>query len=168
MKLSHQTWTSCRDCLKPGLPLLARGLCRRHYQKRWRILHPGRAALYSRRYVVKRGRIFRPGRAISREAWRSWARRNPEKNYARVARYRARKHGATVSTLTAAEWEWLKSEYGNLCVWCELPVAELTQDHIRPLSQGGWHHWLNVVPACRSCNSSKKDLKIPDWPFSDL
>ena len=35
-----------------------------------------------------------------------------------------------------------------------------TIDHIVPLSKGGDHHWSNLLPCCRSCNSSKRDRDV--------
>ena len=44
-----------------------------------------------------------------------------------------------------------------LCMYCgqRFPSAQLSRDHIRPLSQGGRDTWTNVVTACRSCNNAK-------------
>lgn len=45
----------------------------------------------------------------------------------------------------------------NLCMYCGLLFrsAELTRDHITPLSRGGRDLWTNVVTACRRCNNHK-------------
>jgi 5-methylcytosine-specific restriction endonuclease McrA len=32
-----------------------------------------------------------------------------------------------------------------------------TRDHIVPLSRGGSNDWSNLQPACRECNSAKRD-----------
>ena len=37
----------------------------------------------------------------------------------------------------------------------ELPVAELTFDHVVPVSQGGRKDWENIVTACIPCNRRK-------------
>jgi len=46
---------------------------------------------------------------------------------------------------------------GNLCLYCgqEFSDVQLTRDHIVPLSQGGKDIWVNVVSACRVCNTRK-------------
>jgi 5-methylcytosine-specific restriction endonuclease McrA len=43
------------------------------------------------------------------------------------------------------------------CQYCgvELPIDELTVDHIIPLSRNGKDHWSNVVAACKGCNKRK-------------
>ena len=45
----------------------------------------------------------------------------------------------------------------NLCMYCGLHfrAAELTRDHITPISRGGSDVWTNVVTACRRCNNHK-------------
>ncbi|HRK57248.1 MAG TPA: HNH endonuclease, partial [Burkholderiaceae bacterium] len=45
----------------------------------------------------------------------------------------------------------------HLCAYCGRLFSdnELTIEHIPPLSQGGRHHWTNVVTACRACNGRK-------------
>jgi hypothetical protein len=45
----------------------------------------------------------------------------------------------------------------NLCMYCGLHfrAADLTRDHITPISRGGRDAWTNVVTACRRCNNHK-------------
>lgn len=43
---------------------------------------------------------------------------------------------------------------GYVCQYCGNP-ANLTIDHVIPLSRGGRTTWDNVVTACRSCNGRK-------------
>jgi 5-methylcytosine-specific restriction endonuclease McrA len=45
----------------------------------------------------------------------------------------------------------------RLCAYCGevFPVAILTREHIRPLSQRGPDTWMNVVTACKGCNHRK-------------
>ncbi|HXF06948.1 MAG TPA: HNH endonuclease [Candidatus Acidoferrales bacterium] len=46
---------------------------------------------------------------------------------------------------------------GHLCLYCggSFPAAELSRDHVTPLSQGGKDLWTNVVAACKRCNNHK-------------
>lgn len=44
---------------------------------------------------------------------------------------------------------------GHRCQYCNGPAENL--DHVTPRSRGGSHTWDNVVAACRSCNTRKKD-----------
>ncbi|SOE22069.1 5-methylcytosine-specific restriction endonuclease McrA [Spirosomataceae bacterium TFI 002] len=43
---------------------------------------------------------------------------------------------------------------GNACVYCGT-TRDLTLDHVIPKSKGGRTNWLNLVAACRPCNSQK-------------
>jgi len=62
-------------------------------------------------------------------------------------------------TLTSAEWLQILREHKRLCFYCKEPKTPLTMDHVIPLSKGGRHDKVNVVPACGSCNS-KKSTKL--------
>lgn len=67
--------------------------------------------------------------------------------------------------------EWLdkKAQYGYCCAYCHRKLRRLTKDHIIPLSKGGTNFIHNIVPACRHCNSSKRDHDILQWEkFSAL
>jgi 5-methylcytosine-specific restriction endonuclease McrA len=46
---------------------------------------------------------------------------------------------------------------GYICLYCvqRFSSADLSRDHIRPLSQGGRDKWNNVATACRRCNNAK-------------
>jgi 5-methylcytosine-specific restriction endonuclease McrA len=46
------------------------------------------------------------------------------------------------------------------CQYCGTG-KELTLDHIIPSSRGGQHTWINLVTACKSCNTRKGDY-TPD------
>jgi 5-methylcytosine-specific restriction endonuclease McrA len=44
---------------------------------------------------------------------------------------------------------------GGRCQYCSAPAESI--DHVVPRSKGGQHVWENVVAACRSCNTRKRD-----------
>jgi hypothetical protein len=45
----------------------------------------------------------------------------------------------------------------QLCAYCgdRFPEADLTREHILPVSKGGQDTWMNLVTACRGCNHRK-------------
>lgn len=47
-----------------------------------------------------------------------------------------------------------------ICAYCGglFKANELTRDHIYPQSKGGRDVWMNVVTACKGCNSLKEDI----------
>lgn len=50
-----------------------------------------------------------------------------------------------------------------ICAYCgnEFQPSRLTRDHIIPRSRGGSNNWMNVVTACKSCNTHK-DNRTPE------
>lgn len=61
-----------------------------------------------------------------------------------------------VSMLTLREWDLLLLAYGNKCAYCDR-CGEMTRDHVMPITKAGGDVIDNVVPACRPCNSRKRD-----------
>jgi 5-methylcytosine-specific restriction endonuclease McrA len=61
--------------------------------------------------------------------------------------------------LRRSRW-WQNLVARTSCHYCgkALTKATATMDHIVPLAQGGRSTPGNVVPACRQCNTRKKDL----------
>lgn len=57
----------------------------------------------------------------------------------------------------------------NLCLYCggAFSVADLSRDHVYPLSKGGKDIWTNVVTSCRRCNNRKAD-RIPEHANMEL
>jgi hypothetical protein len=54
------------------------------------------------------------------------------------------------------------------CQYCggKSPDVTLEIDHIKPVSQGGLNKLINMVTACKSCNSSKGDSILEFFPDS--
>lgn len=63
---------------------------------------------------------------------------------------------------TKSEWKDTKDYFDNRCAYCGSD-EELTQEHFIPLSKGGEYTVNNIIPACRSCNCSKKDRDFFEW-----
>jgi len=115
---------------------------------------------------AQRQREYRKHKVKMDAAKTQWRRDNPEKaKIARKTAYgrrRAREKGAPVNDFTAAQWLQVKQWYQQRCAYCSQPKP-LTQDHIQPLSRGGSHTISNIVPACKSCNSSKGNRPAHDF-----
>lgn len=73
----------------------------------------------------------------------------------------AQRHGGE-SELTEDQWELAKAYFNNTCAYCG-KKTNLTKDHLDPLANGGKLINQNTIPACRSCNSSKKDHQWLAW-----
>lgn len=71
-----------------------------------------------------------------------------EQTRQRMAEYRARKRVGITSV-------------GQNCVYCGKPANAV--DHIIPKIKGGQDVAWNLVPCCKSCNSSKKDKDLDEF-----
>lgn len=107
---------------------------------------------------------YQKHRDVRRADARRYRKANPDKHREWSDQYRARRRGAEINDLTAAQWREIKAIYKFRCAYCHKKTP-LTQDHVIPLSSkvGGNHTASNVVPACRSCNSRKRTGPPP--PF---
>ena len=74
-----------------------------------------------------------------------------------------RKHTkrANGGSFTIEEWQTMCLLVGGRCVKCG-QIAELTIDHIVPVSVGGRNDISNLQPLCMSCNS-RKGTKTIDY-----
>lgn len=92
---------------------------------------------------------------------KKWRRKNPSKAAVQRNRNRAMRL-ACEGHYTAAEFEALCHEYGNVCLRCGDKDAPLTPDHVISLSLGGSNWITNIQPLCRRCNS-RKNVEIIDY-----
>jgi len=80
-------------------------------------------------------------------------------NQRRSHRRRAALRGVP-SEFTKEQWGALQRAYDCCCAYCGAKKS-MTQDHVRAVKNGGHDRIENIVPACKSCNSRKRDLEIP-------
>lgn len=78
-----------------------------------------------------------------------------EEQRIKIHLYRARKAG-TPATLTLGQWITALKRYHYLCAYCQTNPYEVLEHYI-PLSSGGGSTEENCVPACKSCNSKKRN-----------
>ena len=52
----------------------------------------------------------------------------------------------------------------HTCAYCGKQYTSnvLSRDHIIPVSRGGENKWMNVVTACKACNSKKSDRTLKE------
>jgi len=60
---------------------------------------------------------------------------------------------------------WRKKTATGICHYCgrKFNPADLTMDHVIPLARGGTSERINLVPACKECNTRKKHLLPVEW-----
>lgn len=117
----------------------------------------------------------------NRDKATQWAKNNPERYKARQKawresekgkllkkahqnNYRSRKLENHYTQYTKAELQEICDRFDNQCAYCG-KFAKLQMDHAVPISLGGADVAGNLLPACKSCNSGKKNRTIEDWYF---
>jgi 5-methylcytosine-specific restriction endonuclease McrA len=69
--------------------------------------------------------------------------------------------GSLAHDLTDAQWAALREAWSG-CAYCG-GGGPLQRDCVLPISRGGRYTLENVVPACRSCNTSKCNDEVTAW-----
>ena len=66
--------------------------------------------------------------------------------------------------LRKTRW-WQQKTAAGVCWYCgeKVGFANLTMDHIVPLSRGGRSTKDNLVPCCKDCNTKKQSLLPVEW-----
>jgi hypothetical protein len=81
---------------------------------------------------------------------------------ARAARRRKRRMDRVEHDLSGEQWSALKAAWGG-CAYCGETDKPLQRDCVLALSRGGRYTLDNIVPVCRSCNTSKCNDEITGW-----
>lgn len=108
----------------------------------------------------RRREISRESRRRRRAAMPDALRRELDRKWNRIGK--ARRRGAERFVITDRDMRRLVARQRGRCAYCEV-VAPLTVEHVVPLARGGRHAIGNVVMACGSCNSSKRDSLLVEW-----
>lgn len=64
--------------------------------------------------------------------------------------------------LSDEQWATLKAAWGG-CAYCGETDKPLQRDCVLALSRGGRYTLDNIVPVCRSCNTSKCNDEVTGW-----
>jgi 5-methylcytosine-specific restriction endonuclease McrA len=69
-----------------------------------------------------------------------------------------------VHDLSRDEWEQIMDAFGRRCAYCR-NNEKVGIDHFIPLSDPACPGTVfgNAVPACRSCNASKRNKRLEEW-----
>ena len=75
------------------------------------------------------------------------------------------------NTLTDKGWNIILQDFNYSCAYCGMTENEhldkwgevLHQEHFIPLSSDGGYKAGNIIPSCRSCNSSKRSQDFFEW-----
>lgn len=81
--------------------------------------------------------------------------------YWKERRQHAKSKKRNIKPLPPEAQDILMEEFDGKCAYCGKPAT--SWDHIEPVSKGGDTTPGNVVPACLTCNSSKKTSDVIEW-----
>lgn len=97
------------------------------------------------------------------ELHKIYARNSKQRNHLKVAadtrRRNARRKANGVFSISKKELERLNR---GRCFYCGT-TERITIDHVVAIARGGTDSIGNLVPACKSCNSRKRELTIMEW-----
>lgn len=95
---------------------------------------------------------------------REWRAKNPER-CRKISRDKDARKLMSRGRHTFYGWMGKVAYYGWKCYYCGVGLSRktLSQDHAIPLSRNGTNFLSNLIPCCRSCNSSKKDRTVQEF-----
>ena len=105
-------------------------------------------------YILNKDSQYRTGK--------EWAAKNPEKTRTYKRNYSHRRRQILVGQTWQIKDRELAEIKSQTCFYCG-SSNQITIDHILPVSKGGEHRIGNLVPACKSCNSSKGNKFLVEW-----
>lgn len=108
---------------------------------------------------ARQDRWLNKNRDHHRQVCRDWAKRNPLKTRALVAKRRALLRG-NGGSYSAADVANLMQAQNGLCNVCYCGLGDYHVDHVIPISRGGINEAGNLQLLCPTCNRSKGN-KLP-------
>ena len=148
------------------------------YLKQYHIENKDKISEYKKRYYKEnKERILsycKQYREKNREYIKSYKREYKANNRELFNKHKQKRRAikkGLVSTLTTKRWEEIKRDFNHQCAYCGMTEKEhikeceeqLHQEHFIPVSDKGEHTINNIIPACRSCNSSKGNKNFFEW-----
>lgn len=126
------------------------------YQKAWAAAHPDKRMAYrAAGYARNKKKIA--------ARYASWRKANQEKINHIKRRRRAHKF-CNGGSHTIEELLEKFANLGDVCFYCGCS-GKMTVDHDVPLSRGGSDFIDNILPSCKSCNSSKSAKTAQEFLF---
>lgn len=119
------------------------------YNKRYYAIHRTDIIAYQRKRYHEQLEFIRERRKDYRRTDKAQALRKAAHHRRRALKRQAE------GSYTTQEWQALCAWFGNVCLCCG--SADITVDHVVPLTRGGSNWIRNLQPLCMSCNTRKRD-----------
>lgn len=130
--------------------------------RKQQLKHRERIAATKKRYVDKNKERVR----AKQKEWRENNRKHvSQQALIHVANRRARKESLP-NTFTNQEWLACLEYFNHCCAYCGCQKGfwnPIQMEHFIPVTSGGGFTKENIIPACKSCNASKKDKPALKW-----
>lgn len=130
------------------------------YFKEWRSDRIAADPSIRERESAKAINWWKNNRSRVRANQRAYNAARPEMIQAKNRLYYALRKSSGVR-ITSEQWNEVLVIFDQRCAYCPKPAT--TIDHFVALSSGGKHVIGNVVPACKSCNCSKRHRDPFEW-----
>lgn len=131
---------------------------KREYNKKYREENEEYYREYLREY-------YEENKEHHAEYGKKYRQENPEVSRRKSQRRRARM-AKLPHTLTVEEWEKALEFFNHSCAYCGVSDDNIGKEHVIPIVKGGGYTADNIIPACRTCNSSKNTTDMEKWYLS--
>lgn len=140
-------------------------ISRKKYEKYWyqknkdrrKVLYKNNAEKISQKRLQYRKENSETIKQRNKQYWHN----NLEKARVHRQKRESLKKGLLAS-YTTQQWDRCKKSFNNKCAYCGKEEL-LQQDHFIPLSKDGEYTVNNIIPACKSCNTSKGNKDFFEW-----
>ncbi|MDP4158382.1 MAG: HNH endonuclease [Bacillota bacterium] len=134
-------------------------------KKKWREENKGKISEYYKKYRRGNADKIKQYCEDNKEHLRCYHGEYQRKNKERVREWhhkRVTREKSLPNTLTNEQWEEKRKKFDYKCAYCG-KKSLLHREHFIPISKGGGYTYSNILPACKFCNSSKKDRDFFKW-----
>lgn len=107
---------------------------------------------------------FKENKDYRKEYMNDWQKENKDK----LIKYRLHREANKKHEITKEEWVECKTYFNNSCCYCGFTEEEHRKTHNQDLHKdhldhAGANDLSNCVPACKSCNSKKRDYPVEQF-----
>jgi 5-methylcytosine-specific restriction endonuclease McrA len=147
--------------------------CEKIYKKEYRVENKDKISSYNKQWYYNNVNVVRKlykKYYLSNKEYENHRTKNYYKNnkesILKLVKINNHKRRAKLNGLYAnyskSEWEECKKHFDYKCAYCD-KKERLSQDHFISLNKGGEYTVNNIIPACKTCNSSKRDSDFFEW-----
>lgn len=145
--------------------------CTKVKSRKWALDNPETVVESNRKMNEKRRDFLREYKRENKQLYKEYTRRWQLNNKERVSEYNKFRLNK-VHTISKKEWEDCKTYFNYSCAYCGVSETEHKKIHKQQLNRehvdhNGANDLSNCIPACRPCNSSKRQYSISEW-YNDL